>query len=171
MVRRAQENLDNQTTGAAEPQFGIQRIYVKDLSVEVPHSPAIFLENWEPKLQMDLKTSHHNLENNNYEVVLTITVDAKLKNDKTAFLVELHQGGIFSILGFSEEQLPSMLYAYCPTVLFPYAREVISDAVVRAGFPYLYLSPVNFDSIFHEQMEQKKKEEASAGNTDSEKDQ
>lgn len=153
---QAQDNQSSDSQDSREAKFGIQRIYVKDLSVEVPNSPGIFLEAWEPNLQMHLSTSNQNLEKDHYEVVVSINIEAKLKNERTAFLVELKQGGIFSMVGFPEDRLSSMLNAYCPNVLFPYAREVISDAVVRAGFPYLYLSPVNFDTIYHEQQKQQK---------------
>ncbi len=132
------------------PEFAIQRIYIKDLSLECPSSPNIFLEEWEPELDMDLATDAKNkLEDNVYEVVLTVTVTVKVK-DKTAFLVQVKEAGIFTLAGFDEEQLRPMLGSFCPSILYPYAREVVTDAVVRAGFPQLYLSPVNFDALYEQ---------------------
>jgi preprotein translocase subunit SecB len=138
-------------------QFAIQRIYVKDMSVEVPNSPKIFLENWEPELNMDLGTKADPLENNTYEVVLTLTITVKIKTN-VAFLVEIKQAGIFTLQGFPEEQLRPMLGAFCPNILYPYARATVTDLVIRAGFPQLYLTPVNFDALYeqHEQERQKK---------------
>lgn len=161
MVRKT-EKEKVQATESKGPQFAVQRLYIKDLSVEVPHSPEIFLDDWEPKMHMDLNTDSHQLSDEVYEVVLGITVEVKLKHDKVAFLIELKQAGIFSIIGFAAEQMPPMLGAYCPNIIYPYAREVISDAVIRAGFPHLYLAPVNFDALFHQQ-EQKKHEKEGEG--------
>ncbi|MCH9770064.1 MAG: protein-export chaperone SecB [Gammaproteobacteria bacterium] len=139
------------------PQFAIQRVYIKDMSLETPNSPQVFLDKWEPVLNMDLATTANKLNDEGiYEVVLTVTVTVKLgeaKDAKTAFLVEVKQGGIFSLVGFDEEQLKPMLGSFCPNVLYPYAREVVTDAVMRAGFPQLYLAPVNFDALYQQQQE------------------
>lgn len=141
-------------------QFAIQRIYAKDMSVEVPNSPKIFLEHWEPEMNMDLATKAEPLENNTYEVVLTLTITVKIKT-AVAFLVELKQAGIFTLQGFPEEQLRPMLGAFCPNVLYPYARATVTDLVTRAGFPQLYLTPVSFDALYeqHERERQKKEGE------------
>lgn len=138
-------------------QFAIQRIYVKDMSVEVPNSPKIFLENWEPEMNMDLGTKADPLDGGAYEVVLTLTITVKIKGT-VAFLVEVKQAGIFTLQGFPEEQLRPMLGAFCPNVLYPYARATVTDLVVRAGFPQLYLTPVSFDALYeqHERERQKK---------------
>ena len=134
-----------------EQQFAIQRLYVKDLSVECPNSPEIFLENWEPDLNLDLDVDgSKTLEEGIREVVLTVTVTVKV-NQKTAFLVEVKQAGIFTVAGFDEEQLSHLVGSFCPNILYPYAREVITDAVVKAGFPQLYLAPVNFDALYEQQ--------------------
>lgn len=136
-----------------EPQFAIQRLYVKDLSLECPNSPDIFLDEWEPELHMDLVTDAKNkLDEGVHEVILTVTVTVKVK-DKTAFLVEVQQAGIFTVINFPEDQIKPMLGSFCPNILYPYAREVVSDAIMRAGFPQLYLHPVNFDALYeqHEQ--------------------
>ena len=140
---------DQQTPGMEGPEFGIQRIYIKDLSLECPSSPHVFLETWEPQLDMDLATNVDSLGENNHEVVLTVTVTVKLK-DKTAFLVEVKQAGIFTLSGFPEDQMLPMLGSFCPNILYPYAREAVTDAVVRAGFPQLYLQPVNFDALYQQ---------------------
>src|SRR6202044_1217210 len=130
-------------------QFAIQRIYVKDISLEVPNSPKIFLQNWEPELNMEVSTKADPLEANTYEVVLSITVTVKIK-ESTAFLVEIKQAGIFMLQNFAEEHLRPMLGAFCPNILYPYARSNVTDLVVRAGFPQLYLAPVSFDAIYEQ---------------------
>lgn len=151
-------------TGDAQRQFGIQRIYVKDMSLEVPNSPKIFLENWEPEMNMDINTKADPLEKDSYEVVLTLTITVKIKTT-VAFLVEVKQAGIFTLQGFPEEQMRPMLGAFCPNVLYPYARATVTDLVVRAGFPQLYLTPVSFDSLYeqHERERQKQAEDKSKG--------
>lgn len=156
-----------QNADQAQRQFAIQRIYVKDMSVEVPNSPKIFLENWEPELNMDLGTKADPLENNTYEVVLTLTITVKIKTT-VAFLVEVKQAGIFTLQGFPEDQLRPMLGAFCPNVLYPYARATVTDLVVRAGFPQLYLTPVSFDALYeqHERERQKKADEKTSGATE-----
>lgn len=135
------------------PEFAIQRVYVKDLSLESPSVPHIFLEEWDPELNMDLSTAANALGEGAHEVVLTVTVTVKVK-DKTAFLVEVKQAGIFGLNGFPEDQMRPMLGSFCPNILYPYAREAVTDAVVRAGFPQLYLAPVNFDALYQQQEEQ-----------------
>lgn len=147
------------------PEFAIQRMYVKDLSLETPNTPQIFLEGWEPQLSMDLGTDASLvLEDGIREVVLTVTVTVKLK-DKIAFLVEVKQAGIFSFKGFDETQMHHMLGSFCPNILYPYAREVVSDAVMRAGFPQLYLAPVNFDALY-EQHKQESTDGQKVANTE-----
>lgn len=138
------------------PEFAIQRLYVKDLSLESPNAPKIFLENWEPELSLDLATNTQSLGENAHEVVLTVTVTVKVK-DKTAFLIEVKQAGIFTLNKFPEAEVKPMLGSFCPNILYPYAREAITDAVTRAGFPQLYLHPINFDALY-QQHEQSQKE-------------
>lgn len=136
----------------ADQQFAIQRLYIKDLSVECPNSPEIFLENWEPDLDLNLDVDGSKaLDDGIREVVLTVTVTVKV-NKKTAFLVEVKQAGIFTVAGFPEDQLNHLIASFCPNILYPYAREVVTDAVMKAGFPQLYLSPVNFDALYEQQM-------------------
>lgn len=142
-----------------QPEFAIQRLYVKDLSLETPNTPQIFLDAWEPQMHMDIATDASLvLEEGLREVVLTVTVTVKIK-EKVAFLVEVKQAGIFSLKNFTDEQMQHMLGSFCPNILYPYAREVVSDAVMRAGFPQLYLAPVNFDALFeqHKKSEEEKK--------------
>jgi preprotein translocase subunit SecB len=141
-----------------QPQFAIQRIYVKDLSLESPSSPQVFLEQWEPEMSMDLSTQSNKLDAQTYEVVLALTVTVKMK-EKVVFLVEVKQAGIFSMTNFAEDQMGPMLGSYCPNVLYPYARETVTDAVIRAGFPQLYLMPVNFDAIYEQQRQQQSKQD------------
>ena len=130
-----------------QPEFAIQRLYSKDLSFEAPNTPVIFKEEWQPELKIDMQTTSTHLEEDIYEVVLAITVTVKSK-DKVAFLVEVKQAGIFLLKNFPQEQMGPMLGSVCPTIIFPYAREVISDVVVRGGFPQLCLAPVNFDALY-----------------------
>ncbi len=134
------------------PEFAIQRIYVKDFSLESPGAPKIFLEKWEPELNLDIGTNTVALGENAHEVVISLTVTVKMQN-KVAFLVEVKQAGIFTLTNFPESEIRPMLGAFCPNILYPYAREAVTDAVTRAGFPQLYLHPINFDAMFqqHEQ--------------------
>jgi len=146
-------NSDNQ---APETQFMVQRIYVKDLSFETTNTPAIFQQTWEPELMLDLNTQHTKLEDNVYEVVLSVTATVKNK-DANAFLVEVKQAGIFTIQGALEQQLDHLLGSFCPNILFPYAREAITSEVIRGSFPQLVLAPINFDALYMQQLEEKKK--------------
>lgn len=137
-----------------EAQFMIQRIYVKDLSFETPNTPAVFQQQWEPELNLDLNTSSTLLEENVYEVVLTVTATVN-NNKSTAFLVEVKQAGIFTIQGAPKEQLDHLLGSFCPSILFPYAREAITSQVIRGSFPQLVLSPINFDALYLQQLQEK----------------
>ena len=141
-----------------EPQFMIQRVFIKDLSFETPNSPATFRDEWEPKLNLDLNTSHNLLEDNVYEVILDVTATVNNK-DNVAFLAEVKQAGIFTIEGAEGEQLEHLLASFCPNILFPYAREAVSDMVIKASFPQLVLAPVNFDALYMQQKEQAKQTE------------
>jgi len=138
---------------ANQQQFSIQKIYLKDVSFESPNSPAVFTGEWKPEVNVQLNTEIKGLDNNMHEVVLSVTVTAK-QQDKTAFLVEVKQAGLFQLAGFEQEQLGGMLGAYCPETLFPYAREAISDLVTKGGFPQLLLSPVNFNALYMQHQQQ-----------------
>ena len=133
-------------------QFSLQRIYVKDLSFEAPKSPEIFREDWSPQVEMDLNTRQRSLEGDFHEVVLTITVTVKT-GDEVAFIVEVQQAGIFLIQGLDEASKGHALGAFCPGLLFPYARETIDSLVVRGSFPALMLAPVNFDALYAQELE------------------
>lgn len=140
---------------ANQQQFSIQKLYLKDVSFESPNSPAVFTGEWKPEVNVQLNTEIKGLDNNMHEVTLSVTVTAK-QQDKTAFLVEVKQAGLFQLAGFEQEQLGGMLGAYCPETLFPYAREAVSDLVSKGGFPQLLLSPVNFNALYmqHQQQQQ-----------------
>lgn len=138
---------------SSEKQFSIQKIYTKDISFETPNAPKIFTQKWEPALDLNLGTHVEPLENAMYEVSLTLTVTVKIE-DSTAYLVEVNQSGIFSIAGFTDQEMGPMLGSFCPNILFPYAREVISDLVSKGGFPQLILAPVNFDALYMQHLQQ-----------------
>ncbi len=138
-----------------ETQFMIQRLYVKNISFETSNTPAVFQQKWEPELGLDLNTQHTKLDENVYEVALTVTATVK-NNQTTAFLVEVQQAGIFTIQGPSTEQLDHLLNSFCPSLLFPYAREAITSEVVRGSFPQLVLAPINFDALYMQQLEERK---------------
>lgn len=143
----------------AGPQFGIQRIYTKDISFETPNSPAIFREQGKFEINLNLGTDNQTLGADLFEVTLSITVTANM-GDKTAYLAEVKQSGIFGIRGLNADQLKQTLAVYCPNILFPYARESISDLVTRGGFPQLLLAPVNFEAIYLQHLQQ---QQAAAG--------
>jgi preprotein translocase subunit SecB len=134
----------------ATPVFQVEKIYVKDLSLEVPAAPAIFLEREAPHIDIQINTQSAPLEGGVFQTVLTVTATAKVQ-DKTAFLVEVQQAGIFRIQNIPQEAMEPMLAVGCPNILFPYARESVSDAVLRAGFPPLLLQPVNFEAMYLQQ--------------------
>lgn len=144
------------------PQFEIQRIFVKDISFESPNTPHTFVEEWKPEVSLNLETKSNRVQDNMHEVILSITATVNT-GKKTAFLIEVHQAGVFLINNFPSEQLHQMLGSFCPNILFPYAREVISDIVVRGGFPQLILAPVNFDALYAQHMQQAT--EGAAGTT------
>lgn len=141
------------STEQQEQQFIIQRIYIKDVSFEAPNSPAMFTQEWNPDTNLDLNTQVNPLGNNNYEVELTITIRVK-SDDKTAFLVDVTQAGVFFITGYEAEQTNHLLAAYCPNILFPYAREVIASLVSKGSFPELHLSPINFDALYARRLQE-----------------
>lgn len=135
------------------PQFSVQRVYIKDASFESPNAPEIFMSPWQPEVGLEMNTQTNQLGENAFEVVLTLTVTVK-NEDKTAFLVELQQAGIFAIAGLGEAEMHHTLGAFCPSILFPYAREAIDSLVTKASFPALMLAPVNFDALYAQQMAQ-----------------
>ncbi len=145
---------NNNVAAAQEPtsQFSLQRIYVKDLSFEAPKSPEIFREDWSPSVELDLNTNQRGLEGDFHEVVLTLTVTVKT-GEEVAFIAEVQQAGIFLIQGLDTTSQAHALGAFCPSILFPYARETLDSLVVRGSFPALMLAPVNFDALYAQELQ------------------
>ena len=142
-----------------QPVFGIEKIYVKDLSLEIPHAPDVFLAGEQPQVDVQLHNEGALIGEGLYQVVLTVTVTAKA-GDKTMFLVEVAQAGIFQIRNVPETDFEPLLATACPNILFPYARETVSDVISRAGFPPVYLAPVNFEAIYLQRLQQAKEQAA-----------
>jgi len=139
---------------ATDKQIAIQKIYVKDFSFESPKSPQIFqTQNWSPKTDLNLRSAHTAINDNTHEVVLSITIDAK-EEDKTVFLVELHQAGLFHIAGYNNDEFKAIIGSFCPNILFPYARESIAGMITKGGFPEFILQPINFDALYQQGMAQ-----------------
>ena len=139
---------------ATEKQLAISKIYVKDFSFESPQSPEIFKSgDWKPETNLNLRSVHNAIEGNAHEVVLTLTVDAK-SGDKTLFLVELQQAGIFEIAGYEGDEFGAIVGSFCPNILFPYARETIAGIIQKGGFPEFVLQPINFDALYMQAKQQ-----------------
>jgi preprotein translocase subunit SecB len=151
----------NQAAEVQEPLFGIEKIYVKDLSLEIPNAPQIFLQRETPQVGIELSNSARKLEDGLFDVSITVTVTSKIE-DKTVFLVEVAQAGIFQARNIPEENLEGLLAVTCPNILFPYAREAVSDLVVRAGFPPVLLNPINFEALYLQQKQQQQQQAAAA---------
>ncbi len=132
------------------PQFALQRIFLKDSSFESPRSPQVFQAKWSPKINFDIKTRSNKVQDDIFEVVLILTAEAQL-DEQAAFLVEVHQAGIFTAKDFDDTQLEQLLSTVCPNILFPYAREAIDALVTKGSFPALMLSPINFDALYAQQ--------------------
>lgn len=158
----AEENTTNTPQAGArqEVQFNLQRIYTKDISFETPNSPAIFQKEWKPEVKLDIDTRTAELSPNLYEVVLSLTVTATL-GEQTAFLCEVQQAGIFAIGDMPDTNKAHTLGSFCPNMLFPYARETVSNLVNRGTFPALNLAPVNFDAIFAAYVQKRQQEQQS----------
>lgn len=151
------DNATQKANTNTNEQIGIQNIYVKDISFESPNSPRIFTEKWTPKLELEMTNHITQVGEEAYEVVLNVTMTVKTadeKEDKTAFLVEVHLAGIFTLIGFTENRMAYVLNGVCPNILFPYVREVIANLVARGGFQPLHLAPVNFEALFWQRMNQ-----------------
>lgn len=136
--------------------FSIEKLYVKDISLEVPHAPQIFLEQETPEVDMKISTEGAKIEEEYFNCSITVTVTAKLQNGRVVFLNEVTQSGIFRISNIPEEDIQLLLGVACPNILFPYAREVISNTVIRAGFPPVLLAPINFEAMYNQAQEQQK---------------
>jgi len=146
---------------AQEKQFSIQKIFTKDISFETPNSPKIFTEKWEPSVDFNLGTNATPLEESLFEISLTVTVTVKT-GETVAYLAEATQAGIFSLDGFDDQEMGPMVGSFCPNILFPYVREVISDLVAKGGFPQLLLAPVNFDALYSQHLQQAQQQNASS---------
>lgn len=140
----------------AEQKFEINKIYTKDISSEAPNNPEIFKTPWEPNINLNLTNGINKLpEDDSYEVVIKLTVTAKV-GEQTAYLIEVEQAGIFTIIGFEETQQNFMLGAMAPNILFPYARELISTLSQKSGFPPILLNPISFESLYQQHLENQK---------------
>ncbi len=142
---------------ADQPQFSIQRVFLKDASFESPGAPEVFRSQWQPQVNLDLNTRSKKLDDEFFEVILSLTLTAT-NEDKTAFLVEVQQGGIFKINGMDETTLAHTLGAFCPNILFPYAREAVDNLVLKGSFPPLMLAPVNFEALYQQSLQEQAQE-------------
>ncbi|MDR1848622.1 MAG: protein-export chaperone SecB [Zoogloeaceae bacterium] len=154
-----EENQPNAQPADTAPVFLLEKIYVQDLSIEVPHAPGIFLEQGEPKIDIQLNNVGGLIQGNLFSSILTVTVNAKL-GEKTVFCVEVKQAGIFRLHNIPPAEVEPLLAVSCPNILLPYAREAISEATMRAGFPPVYIQPVNFDGIYRAQLQEREKQQA-----------
>ncbi|HZR36549.1 MAG TPA: protein-export chaperone SecB [Nevskia sp.] len=142
-------------------QVLLQRIYLKDASVEVPQAPQVFTRQWTPQVDVQVGTAAMPLGGSAHQVMLSITVTAKL-GEEVAFLVEIHQGGIFDISGFAEAEIQAVVAGYCPGVIFPFAREAVADLIQRSGFPPILLQPINFEALYVEHLARSREQNAAA---------
>ncbi len=152
--------MAEQDEAAVEKQLSIIKIYVKDFSFESPQSPGVFrADKWAPKTNLNLRSSHTPVDDKFHEVVLTISVEAK-DDDKTLFLVELHQAGLFEVTGHTDEESGVLFGSFCPNILYPYARESIAAMIQKGGFPEFLLQPINFDALYTQTMQQQQEQAA-----------
>jgi preprotein translocase subunit SecB len=147
---------------AEQPQFSIQRVYLKDLSFETPQGPSAFKRKWQPKVSQDLNTKTNLVEEGIFEVALRVTI-TMTDGDDTIYIVEAEQAGLFNIKGFTDEQLPQILNTTCPGILFPYLRETLDSVVTKGSFPALLLPPINFEALFANAVQQAAAEENLGG--------
>ena len=152
---------NNGAVGADQAQFSIQKIYVKDVSFEVPSAPQIFSEPGQPQLELNLNQKVGRVADGMFEVVLGVTLTCKL-GDKTIYLAEIQQAGLFALAGFDDRTLDMMLGTYCPNVLFPYARQFLGELVAQGGFPPFYLQPINFEALYAEGLRRRAEQGATA---------
>lgn len=134
-------------------QFEIQKIYLKDVSLETPNSPLIFTEQWQPQTEVRLETAATPMTQDLFEVVLNLTITTKV-GERTAYLAEVQQAGLFALRGFNDAQMSHMLHAFCPNILFPFAREELASLIGKGGFPALLLNPINFDNMYMQRLQQ-----------------
>ncbi len=160
MAENTNGALNGQTPPQAQAQLNLQRIYTKDVSFEAPGSPQIFQQQGQPNVELNLSQRVAQLGEDVFEVVLSVTATCKVE-DKTAYLAEVHQAGIFGVTGFDAASRDMVLATYCPNVLFPYVRQSVSDLVQNGGFPPFFLQPINFDALYAEQ--QRRRAESGTG--------
>ncbi len=146
-----------------QPTFAIEKVYLKDLSVEVPNAPEVFTERDAPTMEVKINSGARSLPDDHYEVVLTVTITARIK-DKTVFLVEAAQAGVFQIRNVPQQDIAPLLGIACPNTLFPYVRETISTVTARAGFQPVILAPMSFEGIYQQQMQQLQQQQGSKPN-------
>jgi preprotein translocase subunit SecB len=145
----------NETATSQQPMFNIEKLYVKDLSLEIPHAPGIFLEREQPQIELQLNTQAASISEGVFEVTVTVTVTAKLtEKNQVIFLIEAKQAGIFQLRNLPPEEQETVLGVVCPNILYPYLREVVSDVAVRAGFAPVLLNPINFEALYQQQKQQ-----------------
>ena len=153
-------NMAENEQQVPDKQIAIQKIYIKDFSFESPKSPQIFQsQDWAPKTDLNLRSAHTAVTDDAHEVVLTVTIEAK-DGENTAFLVELHQAGLFHVAGYTDDEFKAIVGSFCPNILFPYARESIATIITKGGFPEFILQPINFDALYAQGLAQGKAEEA-----------
>jgi preprotein translocase subunit SecB len=148
---------------AAGPAFTVEKVYVKDVSFEAPGAPQVFNEAGQPQLQMNLNQRVQRLNETAFEVVLGVTLTCTVGDNKTAYLAEVQQAGVFGLAGFDDQTLDAMLGTHCPNVLYPYARQVISELISAGGFPPFLLQPINFDALYAEGLRQRTAQQAQGG--------
>ena len=151
----AQAGESGENAAAGQGQVRLERLYLKDASFESPATPAIFAEKWEPQINLEINNRSQRTGDNLYEVVLTVTVTAKL-GETTAFIAEIQQAALFGLTGLPEEMIHRAIGTVCPNTIFPYVREAIDSLVVRGGFPALHLAPVNFDAAYAQALQQQR---------------
>lgn len=158
--------MSEQEASQQVPVFNLEKLYVKDISLEIPHAPAIFLEREAPQIELQLNSQAEPIGEGVFEVAVTVTVTAKLKEqNKVMFLIEAKQAGVFQIHNVGQEDLEPILSVVCPNMLYPYLREVVSDVSVRAGFAPVLLNPLNFEALYHQQKQQQQEQAAAATQT------
>ncbi len=166
-----QDTPDNATNGAAAPEadgpaagpvFSVEKFYLKDVSFEAPGTPQVFNEEGQPQLQMNLQQQVQRLSDNAFEVVLGVTLTCTI-GEKTAYLAEVKQAGVFTLSGFDEQTLDAMLGTHCPTALYPYARQAIGDLISDGGFPPFLLQPINFEALYADSLRQRAAQQAEGG--------
>ncbi|MGO1540645.1 MAG: protein-export chaperone SecB [Luteimonas sp.] len=176
MADQQPDNANTPTNGAAAPaqpgttQFGVDKIYVKDVSFESPKAPQVFNEQAQPQLNMNLNQRVTKVGENGYEVVLGITLTCTIGEDNTVYVGEVQQAGVFTLSGFEPQVLDAMLGTHCPNVLYPYARQVLGDLIQAGGFPPFLLQPINFESLYAEGLrqraEQQQQQQPAAGGSE-----